>query len=308
LAERYRYRAFSSSANLGPGFDVVAVALDAFYDEVELTIRPGAGRVITVFTDPSIPGGLENTAAQAALGVLKRYGRDIDVEIKVRKGIPVGRGLGSSGATAAAVVRGLNEALGLGLDAREEMLLAGRAEAAAAGEPHYDNVAASLLGGLVIIYNASGTYYTISIPIEAWFVIAVPHIRVPRAKTKTMRSIIPRTVSLKLHVADSGRLAALIAGLLTGQWLDAGRGMEDEIITPFRAKHVPCFEEARAAALRSGAFGFTISGAGPSTIALVEGGDRVDRVAQAIKIAYEECGVAVKVKDTRPAPGAHRVD
>ncbi len=302
------YRAYSSSANLGPGFDVLAVALDAYYDEVLLEIKEGGTRIIVDFLPPDRGVSLQdNTVKRALEEVIREEGLKIGIRATVRKGIPIGKGLGSSGASAAAAVRGLNEMLGLGLPPSREVLLAGIGEAAAAGTPHYDNVAASLMGGLAIVFRTSHGLEALSLPIKAWFTVAVPLIPTPPAKTGVMRGLLPSTVSLDTCTGNSGRLAALIASLMRGDYEAAGRAMEDAIAVPARRGRVPCFEEARSAALSAGAYGFTISGAGPATIALAGTESKARRLVKALKDAYSSCGIRALVKPAAPAPGASRV-
>lgn len=307
---RGRYRSYSSSANLGPGFDLMAVALDAFCDEGEVRIRrPGGGVIRVKYVGKygeAVKG--DDVAIFAIREVIRRYSLNIDVDVVINKGVPPGKGLGSSGATAALVVRALNDLLGLNLSIEEEVELAGEGERASAGVPHYDNVAASLAGGLVIVSrDIKGSLRVVKFDIDASFVIAIPDVELPSPKTEVMRSVIPKEIPTHLLVRNTSSLAMLLIGLLTKKYELAGQGMEEYVIVPARSKLVSCFWEAKRAALSAGAYGFTISGAGPSTIALVN--DVIaSKVAEALENAYTSCGVGVKVVKAKVAPGVTRID
>lgn len=309
------FRAYSSSANLGSGFDVLAVAIDAFHDTVRIRVHRGGAGSIKVSVQGSYSLGIDplnSTAYVAAKKVLNEANllSSVDLEIQVVKGIPTGKGLGSSGATAAAVVRGLNGLLGLEIPLDKEVYLAGQAEQVAAGTAHYDNVAASLAGGLVLItLEESGlpTISTFSLRNSA-FVIAVPDVPAMPKKTSVMRSVLPDSVTLREHVIECSRLASLISGLIAGDLSLAGKGMTDSGITRARTKFSPGYERVKQSALKSGALGFSLSGAGPSTIALVPADDqRIRKVVEGIKKAYESAGVNAVVKPSFPAGGVVRI-
>ncbi len=308
-----KYRAYSSTANLGPGFDVLGIALQAFYDEAEIRVSMnGVGRVKVRYIGPysdqvsSFAGNC--VAKRAALTLLGKYRSDVDVDIVIWKGVPPGKGLGSSGASAALIVHALDDMLGLGLKGEEKVLLAGEGEVASAGTPHYDNVAASLLGGLAIVSKSKTGIKVWSTKVSATFVVAVPDVRTHHSKTKLMRSLAPGEVPLNVYVENSSYLATLLAGLLTGDLKLAGYGMSnDVIVTKARSPHVPCYTEALEAAMKAGAYGFTLSGAGPSTIALVD--ERNARaVAKALEKAYSSCGVKAQVMITQVAGRPERLD
>ncbi|RMF29813.1 MAG: homoserine kinase, partial [Candidatus Nitrosothermus koennekii] len=139
----------SSTANLGPGFDVFGLALDAYYDQVSIEqIKEG----IVLESEDNIPLDIDkNSAGLAALNLCKDYDIKDGLRIKIKKGVPAGYGLGSSGASAAAVVKALDAMYELNLSNEELIKYAAIGEQASAGSIHYDNVAASLLGGFVIV-------------------------------------------------------------------------------------------------------------------------------------------------------------
>jgi len=302
---KVKAKAYCSSANLGSGFDVVAVALDSYYDMVELDVEKGNGRVEIVGVKGPFAKNeliLENTALHAIKYAIDRLKLKVNVTLNIWKGIPIGVGLGSSGATAAAAVKGLTTCLNLQIPHNVLVEIAGKGEEVAAKEPHYDNVAASMLGGLIIIYSQQPLRVA-RFDIDAYFVIAVPNIVTPKGKTGIMRSVIPKRVELENVVYNTGRLVALIAGFLTHNLSLAGIGMNDSIVEPARAKLVPCYDTVRREMLDAGAEGVALSGAGPSMIALCSSYSKASEVAKAARRAYEKCGLTADVKIAKPAPG-----
>ncbi len=278
----------SSSANLGPGFDTLAVALDLYRDQVwaRRAENPGV-KVVGVsgrWAESSGGGATAARAVEALLDLLDK--RSVGVELRVEKGVPPGRGLGSSGASAAAAVVAASRALGVspGVDVLVEA--AGRGESAAAGSPHYDNVAASLLGGFVALARGlDGSLRVTRIPVQGgmYFAVVTPMGPVPEAKTMVMRSVLPENVGLGEAVSNWSRLAVMVAALARGDLRLAGEMMSgDGIVEPRRSRFIECYGEARRAALEAGAYGFAISGAGPSMIALAGSRGQAERVLDAM--------------------------
>jgi homoserine kinase len=297
--------AYSSSANLGPGFDALAVALNAFHDVVEARLEYDWSGVIVERVEGEYAGGVPregNTAAVAVERLLEASGASrVGVVLRISKGIPPGRGLGSSGASAAAAVLAASKLLGLRTGAEDLVAAAGAGEAASAGSPHYDNVAASLLGGLAIVATVNGALVVRSISVNAVFVVGVPETRVSPSKTRLMRSVLPQRVELSRAVVNWQRVAMLVTAFSRGELELAGKlMMGDTIVEPARARYVPCYSRVKEYSLEAGAYGFTISGAGPSVIALVPP-DKSNEVASAMREAYSECGVEAMVRVARVA-------
>jgi len=281
----------ASIANLGAGFDVVAVAIDAF--------RAWArARVIGDGCEVEVPGDRGPIVA-AVKHYMELVGRCARLVIEVGSDVPVARGLGSSGAViAAALVASAAELGRIDVDA---LLRAGAfGEGVAAGSPHMDNVSASILGGAVVILpNGSVARYSPSLR----FVIGVPEVEVPPNKTEVMRSVLPRDVEFPRYVKSLSRVAAIVAGFANNDARLVAMGMEDDIVTPARARYVPGFSEVRRAALEAGALGFNIAGAGPSVVALVDEG-REEVVKRAMEEAYMELGIDARVVVAGVARGA----
>jgi homoserine kinase len=303
---RVRVEAPCSTANLGPGFDVLGLALDAYRDIVEVSLEEGYG-VSTAVKGPYAgelsepPEG--NAVTVIAEKALRECGFNGRVRIELVKGVPVGKGLGSSGASSAACAHALNILLDLGWDEVKLIQLAMEGEYAASGSRHADNVSASLLGGLTLV----GSYDPLEVvrlapPEDLRFVVAFPWEVPSKRKTEALRAAAPRNITLDEHVSDLGCLAILIAGLVNSDPELIGKAMGKGVVEKARIPLVPGYFKVREAALKAGAYGVSISGAGPALIALTF--EEAAEVAEAMKKAYIEQGFTPEVRVARPSCGA----
>ncbi|MGH2543387.1 MAG: homoserine kinase, partial [Ardenticatenaceae bacterium] len=215
-------------ANLGPGFDILGVAVEGIGDWVTATLQDETGVVIDSIEGDAgrlswEPG--ENTAGIAAREVLERLGvTGMGVALRVRKGLPLGSGLGSSGASAAAAAWAVNVLFNQPLS-KEELLHAGLVAEGAVSGWHADNIGPSLLGGFVLV-RAYDPLDVIELPTPhgLLFALVTPETEL---STRQARSAVPETVSLSQHVENSGNLAALIAALFAGSISRLGRAVQD---------------------------------------------------------------------------------
>jgi len=181
-----KVRAPSSTANLGPGFDVFGLALDAYYDEVTLsktnkspTNKPWHGvRILTTDDIPKNPQ--QNTAGLVVKSMKQKFKIKSGIEIRIKKGVPAGFGMGSSAASAAAAALACNRLFNLKLDNNTLVKCAGIGEKASAGTIHYDNVAASLLGGFVVVKTKPFEVIRLEPPKDLVLCVAVPKFKVPK--------------------------------------------------------------------------------------------------------------------------------
>ena len=300
----------ATSANLGAGFDVFGVALDALFDKVSVDVVKG-NKKVQLFVNgrgsaliPTKPE--ENTAGIVAKALLKASRKNCGLIINIEKGIRAGSGLGSSAASAAASALAINEALGLGLTDKELIKFAALGEIAAAGVPHADNVSASIMGFFTaIVSHEPFEVVRFPMPENADFVIATPEIVL---ETRKARSVLPKHIGLSDAVHNVARAAAFVAGVLTNNLTLMGMGMNDLIAEPYRAGLIPGFLDVKKGALEAGAVGVAISGAGPSVLALVDASKNVEsRVAEAMKEGFKVNGIHCEVLMTKPGPGA-RID
>lgn len=297
-------RAHGSSANLGPGFDCFAVALDAVYDEVTVsqsdtdTIEISAtGEKIPV--DPN-----RNTAGIVAAEFLKGFGITSGLKIQIVKGVKPGYGLGSSGASSAAAAFALCTLFGKSLARPNLVELASKGELASAGIAHRDNVAASLYGGFTMwIEGPPQRVISIPPPDDLHFAVAVPLIEVPEMKTKEARTVLPASVDFGRHVRNTASASQIVAGFMLRDTRILAEGMRDEIVEPVRSKFIPGYVSVRRAALATGALGFTISGAGPSLLAACNEEQIAVSVLNEMRAAFESEGIASEGFVSKVGPG-----
>lgn len=277
-------------ANLGPGFDVLGVAIDGMGDWITATLKDEAGVVIERIEGDD--GRLsrvvaDNTAGIAAQEALRLIGVDRGVTLKIRKGLPLGSGLGSSGASAAAAAWAVNVLFGQPLS-KERLLQAGLVAEASVSGWHADNVGPSLFGGWILIRSYDPLeVIELPSPRDIWFVLVTPQFELP---TRRSREAVPDKVSIKQHVANSGNLAALIAALFGGSTRLLGRAMQDAVIEPARAPLIPGFDAVKAAAQEAGALACSISGAGPTLFAVSDDPARAALIAAAMHDAFDTAG------------------
>jgi homoserine kinase len=297
-----------TTANLGPGFDVFALALEAFLDTIhvqtsprDVTLEIAGPNSADVPADPEL-----NTAGLVAKELLSRRAKETGVKIRIEKGIPVGKGMGSSAASAAATAVALNHMLRLQLTLNEIIEVSAQGEIASSGSPHADNVAAAVLGGFTFVQSHSPfSAVGLSPPRALEVAIAIPNAPTPPNKTGVARAALPESVPLGKVAHNVASAATIVAGILSDDIDLIGKGMVDAIVEPARAHLVPGYAEVRKAALEAGAQGAAISGAGPSMIAVVDNTKvRTSSVAEAMRDAFESAGVESCAIASRPACGA----
>ena len=305
-----RAKAYCSSANLGAGFDVFGLALDHYNDTVTVRWAGKGGVILRVEGEykSGIPESLSDNAAGPPIIEMLREAGIVGrgVEITIDKGVPPGLGLGSSGATAAACVKALDSFLHLNLPNDELVRFASLGEAAVTGNPHADNVAASLLGGFTIVYDKIPVR-TVSIkpPSNLSVIVTTPKLDLPPKKTRAARKLLPKIIPITSSVLNTGRASAMVAGFANGDIDLIGHGMEDELAEPYREKMIPGYRSVKKAALAAKASGVAISGAGPSIIAIVnKRRQSPEKIGQAMVKAFSTEHVQSSYFVTRPAEGA----
>lgn len=275
----------ASVSNLGCGFDILGLALERPGDEIIARFNDLGELRITLITGdrgrlPKSPD--QNTvtiAARALLRHLHEEGRGIDFEI--HKKMPFESGLGSSAASAVAGVVAVNELLRRPLEKRDLLPFAMQGERMASQAWHADNVAPSLLGGIILIRdNATLDVHRLPCPRGLYLAILHPDVQIPTALS---RSRLPDSVSLGGMIEQTGNLGGFIHGLYQSDFDLISRSLQDVVIEPTRSKDIPYYQEIREAALHAGALGCLISGSGPSMFALCVN-----------SLIAEECGEAMK--------------
>ena len=277
-------------ANLNCGFDILGLCLETIGDEMVIRKSLNKGIKITKIVGADLPLETEkNVAGVAALAIIEKLDLDFGFEIEIYKNIKAGSGIGSSSASAAGAVYGINELLGKQFSKVELVNFAMKGEVVASGSEHADNVAPCLLGGFTLIRGYEPLdIIQIASPSELYAVVLHPHIEV---KTSDSRAVIQPMIPLKSAITQIGNLGGFIAGLYTNDYELIGRSLKDVIVEPFRKHLIPNFDEVKNAAIQNGALGAGISGAGPSIFALCKGKDSAENVAKAMKESYSLTGV-----------------
>ena len=293
----------SSTANLGPGFDVFGLAINAFYDEITLTKKNT--KVVKIVTEDNIPTNPDkNTAGLVIKNMIKKFETKEGIEIKIKKNVPAGYGLGSSAASAAAAAVGFDKLYKLRLNDNSLVEYAGIGEKASAGSIHYDNVAASVLGGFVIVKTDPLDIIKIDPPKDLRMCIAVPKLSVPKKKTKVSRSVIPKKISLKNSITNLSNAASIVAGFMAKDSELIGRSIKDVIVEPARQHMIPGFTKVKENALKAGACGVTISGAGPSVIAFSDKSSDLKKICFEMTKGFNSAQTECQTIICKPSIGA----
>lgn len=276
----------ATTANLGPGFDCLGMALK-LYNTVELSVTP-SGLHIEVEGEgkDDIPGDENNTVYKAAQVVFKLVGyRPPGISIKLVNNIPVARGLGSSSAAIVGGMMAANIISGNTLSEKSILNLAINMEG------HPDNVAASVLGGIVVAVPAEEEIKCLRLasPRNIRIVVAIPDFTLA---TGVSREVLPKQVPMQDAVFNLSRVALLVSTLYTNDLNQLGTAMEDRLHQPYRADLVPGMKKVFAAARLAGAKGIALSGSGPTIIAYAD--DNVDLIVKAILDTFRQNNVSAR--------------
>jgi homoserine kinase len=310
-------------ANLSCGFDVLGLCLSTAGDEMIIRKSNIKGVRITKIVGADLPLETENNvagvAALAMLKSIKKVGNkyipidydidfDIDIaididfgfEIEIYKNIKAGSGIGSSAASSAGAVFGINELLGKPFTRKELVKFAMQGEKLASGNAHADNVAPCLLGGFTLVRCSNPLdIVKIDSPSELYATVVHPQIEL---KTSDARSVLKQTVSLKSAITQWGNVGGLVAGLYTNDYDLIGRSLHDEIIEPVRSMLIPGFDLIKKTAYENGALGSGISGSGPSIFALSKGKETAEKIAKAMSAVYDEINLPYEIHVSQVNP------
>ncbi len=255
-------------ANLVCGFDILGMALNDPYDEMELTLLDQPGISIKHTDEFNLPEAVqENVAGVALQALIEEYNRPIGFELVVHKNIKPGSGLGSSAAGSAGAVVAANHLLDNYFSKEDLVRFAMHGEKLASGVKHADNIAPAIYGGITLIRSI---FPLDIIPLgspKLFVTVVHPQIEV---KTSDARQILRKEVQLKDAIKQWGNIAGLVTGILKNDMALIGRSLEDVIIEPVRSILIPGFDEVKTRSKEAGALGGGISGSGPSIFMLSE--------------------------------------
>jgi homoserine kinase len=283
----------ASTSNLGPGFDCLGLALELFLD---VSVEPGAARLevsVAGLDASQVPRGAENLLLAGLCKALGRSQADPPaVRVRIDNGIPIGRGLGSSGA---AIVAGL---LAGTLLAGKEVDQLALLTVATRLEGHPDNVAPALFGGLVASASTAGEVYTVplSLPAELELLLVVPDRTTP---THVARDILPRTVAFDAATDNLAHTALLVGALARADWRLLRPALRDRLHQEHRLALVPGLADALLALDgEPGCAGVALSGSGPTLLGFVRTGSPATGEA-AVRVLAQH-GVGSRVQRVRP--------
>jgi homoserine kinase len=276
----------ASISNIGPGFDVLGLAIDKPGDVAvaQRDRQPGLSFVLRGKTDGIPSDARTNVAAFVAALLLGELKPSFGVKLTLDKKMPISSGLGSSAASGVAALMAVNALLGSPLTKSELIPFALEGERIIAGSAHADNIAPSLLGGAVIVRSYDPLdVIKLRIRNSIFWVVAHPHCVV---STAYARKILPEMIPLKSAVRQWGNVGGIVAGLIKGDAKRVGTCVEDVIVEPLRAGLIPGFHDVKHAALEAGATGCSISGSGPSIFAVAISLESAKKIAGAMKRAF----------------------
>ncbi len=272
----------ASIANFFVGFDILGFSFDQIGDLITLSKKktPGieigiVGERVAIPVDP-----IKNTASVAMQSMLTKYKIKNGFKVQIKKGIPLSSGLGGSAASAVGAVFALNKLLKLKLSDDELICHALDGEVVASGSKHADNIAPSLKGGLQFI-SSLDPVETKSLKMPSVFLAIIhPHIEVPTAKA---RGILNSKIEMKKWIHQSQKLGSFLLACESQDKVLFQKSLVDEIIEEQRKHLITGFDFMKANALSEGAWGFTISGAGPTCFAVCASKSDAQNIAEKSK-------------------------
>jgi homoserine kinase len=275
----------ATTANIGPGFDCLGAAL-SLYNRFHFTpftpLSDSEPFQITVEGAEAkrVNAGPSNLVYRAFLKCYERMGQSApSVHIKISLGVPLSRGLGSSSTAIVGGLLGANALAGSPLSEAALVALASEIEG------HPDNVVPALQGGARLAAVTNGRLQICDLP---WHESVVPVVIIPEFELSTAdaRRVLPQQYSRADAVFNAAHVGLLLRGLATGNgdWIAGGMG--DRIHQPYRRKLIPGYSDVRIAALKAGAWGLVISGAGPTLLALCKP-DVAEAVREAMETAWQ---------------------
>ncbi len=288
-------------ANVSCGFDILGLCLDTVGDEMVIRKSETKGVRITKIIGQDLPLDSEkNVAGVAVLNLLKELNSDVGFEIEIYKNIKPGSGIGSSAASSAGAVYGVNELLGKPFSLKKLVSFAMEGEKLASGTAHADNVAPALFGGFTLVKGYDPLeIIKIDPPSELYVTVMHPKIEL---KTSDARSILKQQISLNQMVKQMGNFGGLISGLYTSDYELIGNSLHDYIIEPDRSILIPEFDSVKKACLASGALGSGISGSGPSIFALSRGEDKAKEVGEEMASVYNSININFDIHISKVNP------
>ena len=280
-------------SNVGPGFDLMGFALEEPVDILE--IRRNKLDKLRIINESGIPlpeDPEKNVASVAALALIRAKDLNPGFDLVFKQKIHPGSGIGSSAASCAAAVAGLNAFLDSPATPTELIDYALQGEFIASGSLHADNIAPAVLGGFVLIRSYDPIdIVRINYPEDLLCVIVHPYLEI---KTAESRKLIPQEIALKTALSQAGNLATLVNGLSQGDYEMIGRALEDKIAEPLRKQAIPGYDKLRIKLLGAGVTGMNISGSGPSLFALCRERQIAEQAAVLMEDSFKSFSISAR--------------
>lgn len=253
--------------NIGPGFDVLGLAVKGLGDIVEARKIDSGIKISSIESKIELSNEpTKNTAGISAYEVLKLLDEKGGIEFKIKKGLPAGSGLGSSAASATAAAFATNYLYGNKLSKEEIILPATKAEEHVSGGFFADNTAPALLGGATLTRSC--------VPLDVIKIGSIKDLKIVLVTpeivvlTKVARKILPKKIPLKDFTFNMGNSCLITAAFAKDDYALFARSLNDVVIEPVRAKLIKGFSEVKKNAIKAGADGMAISGSGPTVFAI----------------------------------------
>ncbi len=281
----------ASCGNVAVGYDILGMAFKGVGDQVTLTRRRDEALVITAIeSKDSLPKEIDKNICSAVIAhALEELHLSIGFDIAIRKGIALSSGMGGSAASAVAALRALSGFLIEPFTNEELASLALHGETMASGEPHGDNIAPAVYGGITLVRSID-PLKIIPLPIPKGLYAVVVHPQIP-IETKGARALLKKEIPLFMHVKQSANIASFIAALYTSDFSLIGDALADLLIEPQRKHLIPGFDTIKKEVLALGALGMSISGSGPSVFALTESQELAEKISQRMISLFSKEGI-----------------
>ncbi|MDH6250896.1 homoserine kinase [Chryseobacterium sp. H1D6B] len=287
--KKIKIQAPATVANLVCGFDILGMAINNPYDDMEIQLLETPEIIIKHTDGFGLPEkALENVAGIVLLKIQEDLNLKNGFEVIIHKNIKPGSGLGSSAASAAGAAFGANALLGNILSKEELVHFAMYGEELASGVRHADNIAPCLFGGITLVKSSNPVDIIPLNPLDLFVTAVHPQVEV---KTSDARQILKKNIQMKDAVTQWGNIAGLVAGIMKNDHALIGRTLHDVIVEPVRSILIPKFDEIKSKSMEAGALGGGISGSGPSIFMLSETQEISEKIAALMKSTYQEISV-----------------
>lgn len=281
-------------ANFNVGYDILGLSLNNIGDEVELTFNnTEENRITEIINGDGLPHEIEKNCCSVVIRKMQEAQNDFrGVDIRLTKGFAAGSGMGSSSASSAAAAYGYNSLIDSPYTDKELVAFAAEGERVACGTDHVDNVAPSILGGIVLAKGKNPSDL-IELPlINNLFVVTLyPNITV---KTSDSRKLLADHVPLEIYIEQLACMGSFVAGLYEKNLPLVAESLKDLVVEPARSFLIPHFKEMKSTAIANSALAFGISGSGPSVFALAEGEKNARQIEAALLKVYKDGDIATQ--------------